>query len=97
MNAGCIKEGALADIAIVDMENYHFMSPASFEANLIYSAHSDCIDSVICNGRFVMKNRVVPGEKEILEEARKILHIIVGYGSESRENHESCRLYCGQA
>ena len=77
LNAGCIKEGALADIAIVDMENYHFMSPASFEANLIYSAHSDCIDSVICNGRFVMKNRVVPGEKEILEEARKYLHKIV--------------------
>ena len=77
LNTGRIEEGALADILIVDTDSYHFMSPASFEANLIYSAHSDCIDSVICNGRFVMKNRVVQGEKEILEEARKYLNKIM--------------------
>ena len=68
INAGKIEEGAMADILIVDTDSYHFMSPASFEANLIYSAHSDSIDSVICNGKFVMRNRVVPGEKEILAE-----------------------------
>ena len=74
---GRIEEGALADIIIIDTENYHFMSPGSFEANLIYSAHSDCVDSVICDGRFLMKNRVVPGEKEILAQARKVLNKIV--------------------
>lgn len=73
LDIGKIEEGALADIIIVDTDSYHFMSPAPFEANLIYSAHSDCIDSVICNGRFVMKNRVVPAEKEILVQARKVL------------------------
>jgi len=76
LNIGKIEAGALADILIVDTDNYNFLSPGSFEANLIYSAHSDCIDSVICNGRFVMKNRVVPGEKEILAEARKVLNKI---------------------
>ena len=74
LNIGKLEEGALADILIVDTENYNFLSPGSFEANLIYSAHSDCIDSVICNGRFVMRNRVVEGEKEILAEARKVLN-----------------------
>ena len=73
LNCGRIEEGAAADLIIVDTESYHFMSPGSFEANLIYSAHSDCISSVICNGRFVMKDRVVPGEKEILDEARKYI------------------------
>lgn len=73
LNVGKIEEGALADILIVDTENYHFLSPGSFLANLVYSAHSDCIDSVICNGEFVMRNRVVPGEKEILDEARKVM------------------------
>ena len=76
-DSGRIEEGALADMIIVDIDNYHFMSPGSFEANLIYSAHSDCIDSVICNGRFLMKNRVVPGENEILTQARKYLNKIV--------------------
>lgn len=70
---GKIEAGALADILIVDTDNYNFLSPGSFEANLVYSAHSDCIDSVICNGRFIMRNRVVPGEKKILAEARGVL------------------------
>ena len=73
LNCGRIEEGAAADLIIVDTENYHFMSPGSFEANLIYSAHSDCIASVICDGRFLMRDRVVPGEKEILSQARKYI------------------------
>lgn len=73
LKIGKIEEGYLADILIVDTQNYNFLSPGTFEANLVYSAHSDCIESVICNGRFVMKDRVVPGEKEILAEARKVM------------------------
>jgi 5-methylthioadenosine/S-adenosylhomocysteine deaminase len=73
LEIGKIEPGALADILIVDTENYNFLSPAPFEANLIYSAHSDCIDSVICNGRFVMRNRKVEGEKEILRNAAEML------------------------
>lgn len=73
LNIGKIEEGALADILIIDTDNYSFMSPGTFEANLIYSAHSDCIDSVICDGRFIMRDRVVPLEKEILREAEKYI------------------------
>ena len=74
LNLGRIQEGALADLILIDTDNYHFLSPGSFEANLIYSAHSDCVDSVICNGRFIMKNRAVSGEAEILSQARKVLN-----------------------
>ena len=77
LNIGRIEEGALADMLLVDTENHNFLSPGSFEANLIYSAHSDCIDSVICGGKFVMRNRVVPDEKEILDKARKMLHKLI--------------------
>ena len=73
LEIGRIREGALADLLIVDTQNYSFLSTGSFEANLVYSAHSDCIDSVICNGRFVMRGRVVEGEKEILSEAAKVM------------------------
>lgn len=76
IDAGRIEVGALADILLVDTDSYHFLSPGSFEANLVYSAHSDSIDSVICGGRFVMKNRIVPEEKEILAEAKKFLNRI---------------------
>lgn len=73
LNIGKLEAGALADILIVDTSNYNFLSPGSFEANLVYSAHSDCIDSVICDGRFIMCGRVVPGEDEILRDARKAM------------------------
>ncbi len=71
LNTGRLEEGAMADLSIVDTDNSFFLSPGSFLANFIYSAHSDCIDSVICGGRFVMRHREIEGEKEILEEARK--------------------------
>lgn len=73
LNTGAIKEGALADIMIVNTDNSFFLSPGSFLANFIYSAHSDCIESLICGGRFVMKGREVEDEREILDTARGIL------------------------
>lgn len=71
LEIGKVEEGALADLIIIDTENYNFLSPGTFLANLIYSAHSDCVDSVICDGKFLMRGRVVPGEREILSQARR--------------------------
>lgn len=73
LNTGVIEVGKRADILIVDTDNTFFLSPGSFLANFIYSAHSDCISTVICGGRVVMKDRIVPGEKDILNDARSIL------------------------
>ena len=73
LETGVIKEGAIADLSIVDIDNSYFISPGSFLANLVYAAHSDTISSVIASGRFVMRDRVIPGEAEILTEARKVL------------------------
>ena len=73
IDSGRIEEGAIADLVLVDTDNTFFLSPGPFLANLVYSAHSDCIDSVICDGRFLMRHREIPGEQEILTEARKVL------------------------
>ncbi|MCQ2174086.1 MAG: amidohydrolase [Bacteroidales bacterium] len=72
-DGGRIAEGCIADISIIETDNTFFLSPGPFLANLIYSAHSDCIDSVIANGRFVMRHREIEGEREILHEARRML------------------------
>lgn len=76
LDTGEIREGAIADLSIVDVDNSYFLSPGSFLGNLVYAAHSDVISSVIAQGRFVMRDRVVKGEKEILTEARKVLQQI---------------------
>ncbi len=72
-NGGRLEKGAVADINVIDTDNTFFLSPGPFLANLVYSAHSDCIDSVICNGKFLMRGREIAGEREILAEARKLL------------------------
>lgn len=77
LETGKLVEGSIADICIVNTDNSFFLSPGSFLSNYIYSAHSDCIESVIANGRFIMHNRHVDGENEILENARKELRKIL--------------------
>ena len=69
LNAGVIAEGKLADIVLIDMNNSWFTPNYDFEANLIYSANSSCVDTVICDGRIIMRGRKVEGEQEILDNA----------------------------
>lgn len=73
LDSGRIAPGCLADMIIIDTDSSFFLSNAPFLANLVYSAHSDCVDSVICDGKFVMRGRRTEDEREILAEARKIL------------------------
>lgn len=77
INSGVLEEGKTADISIIDMENTYFLSPAPFLANLIYSAHSECVHSVLVNGRFVMRDRVIEGEEEILRTAKEYMKMIL--------------------
>lgn len=72
IDSGEIAEGKLADIAIVDINNYAFTPNLNFMSNLVYSANSSCIESLICNGKILMENRIVKGEEEILENANRI-------------------------
>ncbi len=70
LQAGVIQEGYLADALLVKL-NHHLLTPAHhLISNMVYSADSSVIDSVICNGRVIMKHGIVPGEAEILAQAR---------------------------
>ena len=62
----------LADILLVDLDNPLLIGDYNLTANLVYSADSSCLDSLICDGRILMENRRVPGEAEILENARRV-------------------------
>ena len=73
LDTGRLEAGMQADICIVNTDSSFFLSPGSFLSNFIYSAYSDCIDSLISMGRFVMRNRKVEGEESILRDARKEL------------------------
>lgn len=71
IDAGVIEEGRLADALLVRLDNERMHPLFNLTSNWVYSANSNIIDSVICNGRFLMRGRHVDGEQEIIAEAEK--------------------------
>lgn len=69
--AGRIAEGAEADALLIRLDHPAFAGGGNPDANFLYAADSACIDSVLCQGRFLMRHGSVPHEAEILSEARE--------------------------
>lgn len=72
IDTGTIEVGKLADLMLVDLNNIAFVPNNNTTSNLIYAAHSDAIDTVICDGNIVMRHRQVDGEQEVRTEVRKL-------------------------
>ncbi len=77
LKAGRIAEGFLADFSLVEMHSPAFTPNFNPVSNLVYSANGSCIDTVVCNGKILMENRVVPGEDEIIEKASQVAFDLV--------------------
>ena len=84
INSGKIEEGRLADILLIDKEQYSFAPDINFYANLIYSANSSCVDTVICDGKVVMRGRKVTGEEEIISNVKRLYNRLLGCEKGSR-------------
>ncbi|PWJ67073.1 MULTISPECIES: amidohydrolase [unclassified Fibrobacter] len=69
VEGGLVKEGFLADAILVDLKNERLNPCHNLVSNWVYGADSSAIHSVICNGEFVMENRHVDGEEDIVREA----------------------------
>jgi 5-methylthioadenosine/S-adenosylhomocysteine deaminase len=69
IDAGVIAEGKLADGILVRLDNERMVPCFDLISNWVYSADSRCIDSVLCNGKFVMRGGHVDGEEDIVREA----------------------------
>jgi 5-methylthioadenosine/S-adenosylhomocysteine deaminase len=54
---GKIAPGKLADIALLRQDGLHVFPRYSPAANLVYSARASDVDTVICNGRVLMRDR----------------------------------------
>ncbi len=72
LNCGTIKEGMLADLLLIDLNNTKLNPNYNLVSNLVYSATGDCVDTTICNGKILMHNKIVEGEEEILKKIKEI-------------------------
>ncbi len=64
-----LREGALADLSLIDLKKPWFTPETSIISHLIYSMAGG-VDTTIVNGRALMTGGVIPGEEMILERAQ---------------------------
>ena len=71
--AGRVEEGALADVCLVDLNTPELVPLNSLTSNLVYATSgSSCADTVIVDGRILMRDKYVPGQEAIISEAREV-------------------------
>ena len=66
---GMLAPGTPADIILVATREACNTPLHNATSNIVYSCNGGSVETTICNGRVLMLNRDVPGEKEILEGA----------------------------
>jgi len=71
INSGEIKEGKLADIILIDLNKIYFQPGHHLISDVVFAAAGDCVSDTICNGKIIMRNRKIKGEKEIIKQAAK--------------------------
>jgi len=71
INTGEVKEGKLADLILVDLNQVSFKPGHNFLSDIVYSASGSCVSDVICNGKILMRDRKIEGEEKIKKEATK--------------------------
>lgn len=69
INSGVIEEGALADIVLLKRSSLQFTPGFNTVSDIVYSADTSCVDTVICGGKVLMQNGNIPGEDEIVRDA----------------------------
>ncbi len=69
IDAGLVQAERLADLVLLDPRRPELTPRHDDVSNWVYSAHGNCVDTVICDGQVIMKGRRVKGEAEILEKA----------------------------
>lgn len=77
IKTGRIVEGCLADMCLIDLNLPAFTPNFNFFSNLVYAANGSCVDTVICDGRILMRDKKVSSEDEIMEKAAKTAYNLI--------------------
>ncbi len=72
LKSGELEEGDIADIVLIKMEEC-LIPDHNPVSNIVYSANGSMVDTTICNGKVLMKNRYVEWEEKIKEDFTKMV------------------------
>ena len=71
VDAGRIEVGKLADLALLDLDLPEMTPCHDLVSNVVNSANGSAVNTLLVDGKILMRNRKVPGEEAILAEARQ--------------------------
>jgi len=68
---GEIKQGNLADLILIDLNQVSLIPGHNLTSDLVYSCSGNCVSDTICHGKILMKDRKIKNERKILIQAEK--------------------------
>jgi 5-methylthioadenosine/S-adenosylhomocysteine deaminase len=77
IDTGAVQIGKLADLILVDLKSPSLNPNHNLISNLVYSASGSSVDTVICNGRILMRGGHVDGEDKVMEGAARAAQDLV--------------------
>jgi 5-methylthioadenosine/S-adenosylhomocysteine deaminase len=78
---GALAPGEPADIILIDRTAVCNTPMHNPDSNLVYSCSGSAVRTVICHGDILMKDRVIPGEEEVIRGASAAAADLVKRGS----------------
>lgn len=88
-DGGILEEGKVADICLIDMRSPAFVPNIDFYSNLVYAAHSDAVDTVICDGNIIMEKRQTRDYDLVLREASLLAQKLMSFSGRSFDSQFS--------
>lgn len=70
LNTGVVAVGKKADFMLVNLDDVAMIPNSNLISNMVYSAHPGVIEYTVCDGKILMEEGKVKGEKEIVDAVR---------------------------
>ncbi len=77
INSGIIEVGKNADFMLLKNNNFLLTPGFNSLSDLIYSADSSSIDTLVCNGKIVMGNGKVEDEDKIINNVKRVVQQLI--------------------
>ncbi len=78
LKAGRVSEGYLADLILVDLRHPSMVPNHNLAANVVYSSGGSAVDTVIVDGKILMRGGRVRGQDAIIEGAARAARELAG-------------------
>jgi 5-methylthioadenosine/S-adenosylhomocysteine deaminase len=70
LKSGVLAPHAPADIVLVGLSHPSMVPLYNDVSSIVYAANGGLVETVLCDGKLLMHERIIPGEAEIVEKAR---------------------------